>query len=122
MVDKGFRIEKECADNNIGLLQPTFKSGGHQLNEEDCERSRSISSARVHVELVMERLKNFRIMKDEIEWHYLAEMNDIIVVIAGLVNLCHPYLDLKLSCNFSMYLGISSTREFKWFISITSLK
>jgi len=92
MVDKGFRIEEECKENNTGLLQPTFKTGGQQLGEEDCEKSRHISSARVHVERVMERLKNFRILQDEIEWHYLGDMNDIVMSIAGLVNLSPPLL------------------------------
>jgi hypothetical protein len=92
MVDKGFLIEEECKDKNVTLIQPTFKEGGRQLEFEDCESSRHIASARVHVERVMERLKNFQILNEEIQWNYLGYMNDIIVTICGLVNLSPPLL------------------------------
>jgi len=83
---------KEEEDSNVKLFQPTFKEGGRQLKPDDCDKSREISSARVHVERVMERLKNFNILKGEIEWHYLGCMNDVITSIAGLVNLSPPLL------------------------------
>ena len=92
MVDKGFRIETECADNNITLIRPAFKTNGEQLSKKDTEDSREIAAARVNVERVMEQLKNFEILKSEVQWHYLAYMNDIIISIAALVNLGPPLL------------------------------
>ena len=92
MVDKGFLIEDECEERGVSLIRPAFKRGGRQLSREDCESSRDIASARVHVERVMERLKNFNILKDEIQWNYLGYMNYILLTISGLVNLSPPLL------------------------------
>ena len=44
---------------------------------------------------MMERLKNYRILQDEIQWNYLQLMDDIVVVICGLVNLSPAILSDK---------------------------
>ena len=55
MVDKGFRIEEECKLKGVQLIRPAFKENNEQLGYDDCENSRMVASARVHVERVMER-------------------------------------------------------------------
>jgi len=95
MVDKGFLIEEECEARGVKVIRPAFKENNEQLGYEDCERSRKIASARVHVERVMERLKNFQILKDEIQWNYLQYMDDVVKCIAGIVNLSPPLLSDK---------------------------
>jgi len=92
MVDKGFRIEKECQEAGVTLIRPTFKRGNEQLGYKDCEHSRKVACARVHVERAIERIKNFRIMHDEVQWNYLHLMNDVMTTIFGLVNLSPPIL------------------------------
>ena len=95
MVDKGFRGRADtlCADQFIQLIRPPFKWRDEpQLSAEDCENNVSIARARVHVERVNERIKNFNILCDEINWNILPYMNDIIVVICALVNLSSPIL------------------------------
>jgi hypothetical protein len=92
MVDKGFPIINECDSVNITVYQPAFKKNGQQLNVVDCESSRNIASARVHIERIMERLKNFKILHDEVQYHYLKYMNDIMKCIGGIVNLSPPIL------------------------------
>jgi len=87
MVDRGFRIDEDLEGKSITLVRPTFVRNKEQLNEEDCEYSREISSARVHIERVMERLKNFRILHGEVQWNYLSVMDDVMITIAGIVNL-----------------------------------
>lgn len=95
MVDKGVRIEEECYAKNVHLIQPPFKERGLQFSEEDCDRGRYIAAARVHIERVNERLKNFKILRDEIQYSYMTYMNDIIFVISGIVNLSAPILSDK---------------------------
>ncbi len=90
MVDKGFPISQECASHGVTLFQPAFKTGNKQLDAAECEDSRQIAAARVTVERVMERLKNFHILQDEIQYHYLTFMNQIITCVAALVNLSPP--------------------------------
>ena len=74
------------------LYQPALKRNGQQLNTSDCEGSRNIVSACVYIERVMERLKNFKILHDEVQYHYLRHMNDIMKCIGGIVNLSAPLL------------------------------
>lgn len=95
MVDKDFRgrVDELCADNFIQLVRPPFKwKEEPQLSAEDCECNVAIARARVHVERVNERIKNFNILRDEITWNMLPYMNDIIVTICALVNLSPPIL------------------------------
>jgi hypothetical protein len=92
MVDKGFRIEEDCRLHGVHLIRPAFKENDEQLGYEDCDHSRMVALARVHVEWVMERLKNFRILQDKIQWNYLELMDDILIVICGLVNLSPPII------------------------------
>lgn len=92
MVDKGFPIREECASRGVTLFQPAFRTGNKQFDAAECEGSRSIAAARVNVERVMERLKNFKILHDEVQYHYLTHMNEIMICIGGLVNLSPPLL------------------------------
>lgn len=92
MVDKGFPICNECDAANVTLYQPAFKKNGQQLNIADCESSRNIASAGVHIERVMERLKNFQILHDEVKYHYLRYMDDIMIIVGAIVNLSSPLL------------------------------
>lgn len=92
MVDKGFPIREECASHGVTLLQPAFRTGNKQFDAAECEDSRGIAAARVNIERVMERLKNFKILHDEVQHHYVTDMNEIMVCIGGLVNLSPPLL------------------------------
>lgn len=92
MVDKGFHIEKECASRNIMLIRPPFRRNGAQLSAEDCIRNRKIARSRVHVERVVQRLKNFRILTDELSWNMVPYVPDVLHVISGIVNLSEPVL------------------------------
>ena len=92
MVDRGFLIEDECAKKNIKLYRPPFAESLGQMSIENCTRPRNIASARVHVERVMERLKNFKILKLNFNWEMTRYVDMIMVVICGLVNLGPPIL------------------------------
>lgn len=93
MVDRGFMIDKECAENNIDVIRPSFlQPGESQLLETDAEHSEKISAARVHVERIMERLKNFKILKEELTTDLEQSIPEIIIVIGALVNLSAPIL------------------------------
>ena len=92
MVDRGFLIEDECAKKNIKLHRPPFAESLGQMSIENCTRPRNIASARVHVERVMERLKNFKILKLNFNWEMTRYVDMIMVVICGLVNLGPPIL------------------------------
>lgn len=92
MVDKGVLIAEECKAKGVDILQPPFRDKRTRFTRTDCERGRDIAAARVHVERINERMKNFKILHDEIQYSYLTYMNDIILVVSGIVNLSAPIL------------------------------
>ena len=59
MTDKGFLIESECQEKKLKLYRPPFVHQNEQMSVADSLKTRKIAAARVHVERVMERLKNF---------------------------------------------------------------
>lgn len=66
MVDKGFLINQECLDKGIELIRPVFASQNEQFSREDALKTVAISSARVHVERVIQRIKLWKILKYKI--------------------------------------------------------
>lgn len=59
MVDKGFHIEEECLSSGVELIRPPFCNAHEsQFSAEDTALSAKIASSRVHVERLIERLKN----------------------------------------------------------------
>ncbi|KAK5649444.1 hypothetical protein RI129_000473 [Pyrocoelia pectoralis] len=92
MVDKGLLIQKECADYFVKLIQPPFLYKKKQFTKEDATKTASIARARVHVERVIQRIKIFKICQGTVLWSMLPYMDDVMYVIAGLINLSSPVL------------------------------
>jgi len=92
MVDKGFLIENECLERGITLIRPPFKEAKKQMSPSDAYKTAAIASARVHVERSIQRLKNFKILKNELPQSLLPYCDNIMIVTAGLTNLSCPIL------------------------------
>ncbi|KAJ8678597.1 hypothetical protein QAD02_014384 [Eretmocerus hayati] len=92
MVDKGFDIEIECLEAHIGLIIPPKLGSRSQLSPEDSLLTNEIATARVHVERVIQRMKLWKIMKDKVTLTTLPYFDDIVKIIAALVNLKSPLL------------------------------
>lgn len=90
MVDKGFRIDKVCEAHNFKIHRPPFVVKRQQLVRAMAILNAEIASARVHVERVIQRMKIFKILQEKVSWATIPYINDIITVIAGLVNLSSP--------------------------------
>lgn len=93
MVDRGFLIAKECAENNIKLIHPPFLKNKKQFSHGEAVFGRDVSGARVHVERAIQRLKIFKILKDTISCNLIGMCDDIMNVAASLVNLSNSILD-----------------------------
>jgi hypothetical protein len=91
MVDKGYLIEQECAQANVDLFIPAKKQGA-QFSKDAAIESKKIAAARVHVERVIGRLRNFKIIRDRIKPHLYNSMDDIMFICCALVNLQTPVL------------------------------
>ncbi|XP_064460663.1 uncharacterized protein LOC135370770 [Ornithodoros turicata] len=93
MVDKGFRIDNVCSARGVSIVQPPFLRQQSQLSAGDSIRTAKIARARVHVERAIQRIKIFKLLRGPIEWEMLSVIDDIITVVAGLVNLSRPILN-----------------------------
>lgn len=92
MVDKGFMIENECAENYLQLIRPPFLKKKEQFSKEEAEQTADIAHARVHVERAIQRIKLFNILNDQIDWFIIPYINDVMNVVCALVNLSPPIL------------------------------
>ena len=61
MADHGFDIEDDVVLRGAHLSNPPFLHGKTQLSEKEVMVTRCIASLRIHLERVMERIKNFHI-------------------------------------------------------------
>lgn len=92
MVDKGFLIESECNDRLIKLIRPPFLRKKSQFSKEEAEATADIARARVHVERAIQRIKIFKILHEQLSWFLIPYADEIMVIIAAIVNLSLPIL------------------------------
>lgn len=92
MTDKGFMIEDECLLNNLKLIRPPFLRDQEQFEKEDAIITAKIASARVHVERTIQRIKIFQILKKRYPFNRLDDLDNVMTIITGLVNLSSPIL------------------------------
>ena len=92
MVDKGFMIDEECLFNAVELVRPPFLRNSKQLSPADAKMTRSIAHARVHVERVIQRVKQFSVLKNKLPWSMLPYVDHIFTVVCALTNLSPPIL------------------------------
>ncbi|KAM7285723.1 uncharacterized protein ISCGN_032608 [Ixodes scapularis] len=86
MADRGFTISEECKQRSLHLNIPPFMEGRPQLSEEDEQETRHIASVRIHVERVIRRVKNFRILSQIFPNSMSEQLNKVWHVCALLTN------------------------------------
>ena len=96
MADRGFLIDEALAQVGVGLNIPPFMCGKTQLSAQDEDTTRKIARLRIHVERVIERIKNFRILSYVFPNAMSVDMNKVWVICCYLVNLTEGPL---LSCD-----------------------
>ena len=64
-------IDEECLFNAVELVRPPFFINNKQLSPVDAEQTRSIARARVHVGCVIQRVKQFSVLKNKLLWSML---------------------------------------------------
>lgn len=86
MADRGFLIDEYLAKKKVKLNIPPFMGGKSQLSPREEEETRRIASVRIHVERVIQRVKNFRILKYIFANSMANDLNKIWVICCFLVN------------------------------------
>lgn len=78
----------------LKLYRPPFLKKNKQLSKADALGTAKIAKARVHVERVIQRLRQFEFIREEVEWSLVPYFNDALKVAAGIVNLSAPVLNI----------------------------
>ena len=90
LADRGFLIEEDLAAYGAELAIPAFTKGKKQLPPAEADKTRRLGQVRIHVERMMERLKNFSIISGILPMAFLPHIDNIVLVIAALSNLEPP--------------------------------
>jgi len=90
MADRGFDIEEDLILKGVRLNIPPFLRGKQQLNQLELVKTKRITSLRIHVERVMECLKNFHIFDKPLPPSFRDTANQIFYICAILTNFYPP--------------------------------
>ena len=91
MADKGFNCQDELASVGASPVIPTFLDKKVQFSSKETKHNKVVASLRVHVERLMERIKNWHIFDRKIPITLAPIASDMLVVVSALTNF-HPPL------------------------------
>ncbi|KAI8517869.1 hypothetical protein Bbelb_038860 [Branchiostoma belcheri] len=96
MADKGFNISKELSDKGVRLVIPDFKGRiRSQMSAQEAANSESISSARIHIERVIQRIRTFHILGSTLKISQQDITEQIFSVCAYMTNFQMPIINLQ---------------------------
>ena len=93
MADKGFNCQDELASVGASLVMPTFLDKKVQFSKEETNHNKVVASLRVHVERLMERIKNWHIFDRKIPITLAPIASDMLVVVCALSNFQPPLIN-----------------------------
>lgn len=92
LADRGFNIGDICNEIGCTAIIPPFLSGRQQFTRDEVDLTRSVASARVHVERIIGRIREFRLMQKIIPKTLTPIISQIAFVTAMLVNFQEPLI------------------------------
>lgn len=78
----------------LHLVRPPFLSQKKQMTKEDAIRTAEIARARVHVERVIQRLRQYKLLCGPLPWSLAPYFDDILIIVGGLTNLGPPIIHI----------------------------
>ena len=95
LADRGFKIQELLLPNQVKLVITPFLKKKKQFTIEDDTRTKQVANARIHIECVIGRLKDFDILKCELPLDMVDLFDHIATVICALINLQEPIIPLQ---------------------------
>ena len=92
MADRGFTVTELLKPLGVALNIPGFLKGQDQLSHEDVTESQTTAAVRIHVERAIQRIKNFRQIRNEIPLVLHGSVNQIWTVSCLLCNFMNPLI------------------------------
>ncbi len=87
MVDRGFLVEKEMRQRGVSVIMPPFnKATQGRFSGADALRTRKIANARIHVERMIGKVRNWRITTRLIPQSLIPQISQITYICACLTN------------------------------------
>ncbi|KAG8176998.1 hypothetical protein JTE90_006427 [Oedothorax gibbosus] len=97
LADKGFRIEEELIEAEIGLMQPLFLKEKIQFTIEERSKNKLVSCLRVHVERAISRIKVFKYFEGSILYNSLHNINEVFFIASWLTNFNRPLITVEIA-------------------------
>ena len=92
MADRGFQIQEYLDPFQVKLNIPAFLSGREQLTAAEIKESQTIAHVRIHVERAIQRIKKFKILRNEIPLTLHGSVNQIWTVCCIFCNYMPPLI------------------------------
>ena len=87
MVDKGFKLEADLLDRSTRLIIPPFVKKGKQFSDKKNIKNKKIAHARIHVERVIGRVRDYQILNSVVPIIQKDLMGHAAVVCCAVTNL-----------------------------------
>lgn len=88
MADRGFKNMSHILEmKGCVLVRPPTVSSNNQSSTQEVKESKRIASLRIHVERVIGRLKEFKILTEVIDHNLIQSFDCIVYIACGLINL-----------------------------------
>lgn len=95
LADRGFNVQELFLPKKVKVVIPPFLKKKKQFALAEDERTKSVANARIHVERVIGRMKDFSILKSELPLDMYDMIDNIATIVAVLVNLQPPVIPLQ---------------------------
>ena len=92
IADWGFVIYDELKEVGVVSNIPCFLARRDQLTAAEVKESESIASVRIHVELAIQRVNKFRVLRNELPSSFNGSVNRISTVCCMLCNFMTPLI------------------------------
>ena len=90
MAYKRFKIKTNLALKQCTLAIPPSVASGCQMVSKDVKKTSTVANVRTYLEQVIKNLKDYPILKSEMQLEYLPIVDDIIRTCCALNNLKKP--------------------------------
>ena len=95
MADRGFQIKEDLLHYYCTLSIPPGARVKSQFTTGECHKTKKIANLRIHVERAINRVKEFKILKNVYPINMLPLADDVIRTCAALCNMQAPLIKVK---------------------------
>ena len=95
LADRGFQLKELLLLKHAELTVPQANKGKAQMSTDQVKETKKVANVRLHVQRVIRRLKQFRILSQVMPITLLRYANDIILIFAAVTNLQGPIVSTR---------------------------